>query len=45
MIPGISRWALAHGLWRKPDANACQLIQRVQFSRIMKCGFGMRTCE
>ncbi len=25
-IREISRWALAHGLWREPDANACRLI-------------------
>ncbi len=31
-IRGISRGALAHGLWREPDANACRLIQSVPFS-------------
>ncbi len=25
-IRGISPWALAHRLWREPDANACRLI-------------------
>ncbi len=36
---GISRGALAHGLWRELDANACRLIQVAELYTNREMGF------